>query len=107
MGHASKYLLFGRDIELRTYLDLVAVVRSGRPLIGFTADHMRVGCVCACNELLEDVMPDCSYFGQTGFSVLMSVVQRMPEHNGIAPDLFGENKRFRIRRRRGAQAERP
>lgn len=107
MGHASKYLLSGRDIELRTYLDLVAVIRSGQPLNGFTADHMRAGCLCACNEFLEAVMPDCCYFEQTGFSVLMRVAQGIPKHNGILPDLFEENKRFTIRRRRGAQAEKP
>ena len=52
-------------------------------------------------------MPDCCYFEQTGFSVLMRVAQGIPKHNGILPDLFEENKRFTIRRRRGAQAEKP
>ena len=50
-------------------------------------------------------MPDCCYLGQTGISVLLRMVRDMPEHNGIAPDLFEENRLFTIMRRRGAQAE--
>lgn len=105
MGHASKDLSSGRDIELRTCLDLVVAVSSGRLLNGLTAHHMRAGCLCTCNELPEDVMPDCCYLGQTGISVLLRMVRDMPEHNGIAPDLFEENRLFTIMRRRGAQAE--
>jgi len=58
---------------------------------------MKAGCRATRNELIKEILRDYHYVEATGLGVPRKIIAGMLKHNGIEPDLIGEEYSFMVR----------
>jgi ATP-dependent DNA helicase RecG len=91
------YTISGTDIELSIYSDRLEVISPGRLPNTVTVERMKAGCRATRNELIKEILRDYHYVEATGLGVPRKIIAGMLKHNGIEPDLIGEEYSFMVR----------
>lgn len=91
------YTISGTDIELSIYSNRLEVISPGRLPNTVTVERMKAGCRATRNELIKEILRDYHYVEATGLGVPRKIIAGMLKHNGIEPDLIGEEYSFMVR----------